>query len=107
MNTQAHSALPWRADYVMDGHHKITGQPFVSGEVQTTHVQGIAFQIQHKADAAYIVRACNAHETLIAALRAAHEALLYVKGADEPGDMPDPLIEQIEGALRLAQGEQP
>ena len=58
-----------------------------------------------EANAAYIVRCVNSHEQLVSALAAAQSALVALSTPDEPGDMPEPLLEQISHALEIARGE--
>lgn len=62
--------LPWsysRRGSV--GDFRITGGVFLSGEAQTPKVAGIAFDVYHEQDAAYIAHAANAYPKLVEALR--------------------------------------
>lgn len=66
---------------------------------------------QGKANAAFIVRACNAHEELVAALRGARSDLTWVLSGDKPfGNEPEQralhnIVDSINAALAKAEGK--
>jgi hypothetical protein len=57
---------------------------------------------ENRANAEFIVKACNSHASLLAALKAARDA---VRNSDALYSLPDALMEQIEAAIRDAGGE--
>lgn len=56
---------------------------------------------ESEANAAFIVRACNAHDDLLAACKA---ALADRFGADDPCVDADPITDQLRAALAKAEG---
>jgi len=62
-----------------------------------------------RANAAFIVRACNAHEELVKALEKLHEYTRTIDAAYRNGlNRTDPLYSAVDSALALARGkEQP
>ncbi len=109
-----HSALPWAMETFgleLDEYGNVLrgeGRIISGGKHADTIVCEMAGGIplfEHEANAAYIVRACNSHERLVGALQAAQAALVALSTPDEPGDMPDALLEQIADALAQAEGD--
>ena len=100
-HSETHSALPWSTS--PDYETVIYGV----GGINTGKAIALVYENwdgSTEADAAYIVRCVNSHEQLVSALELAREALYLHTGPDEPGDMPDPLQEQISDALEIARG---
>lgn len=106
----AHSPLPWSVEYrdgraaSMYGHHVRThanSRPGITdGRDAICDVRG-ASDAEARANARFIVTACNAHHDLIAALKA-------VRGAVDPyarAQLSSDLIEQVDAALAKAEGK--
>jgi len=61
---------------------------------------------ERDANAAFIVRACNNHEALLAAAKSAVEAIDELIAEDDPFDMPPPWLDDLDQAIAAAeQGE--
>jgi hypothetical protein len=75
---QGHTELPWKITWFFGTAHIVGNDDAWAAQCHT------------KEDAAFIVRACNAHDELVAALQAAIE---YV---------PDALHDQVHAALATA-----
>ena len=88
----AHTPGPWSyARRGTIGDWSIHGPLFVSGEEDKEFRVGVAHDIYHEADAAFIVRACNSHAAMLEALKAQHDAIdqLFAMLIDaKPGFLP-------------------
>ena len=112
-DTPAHTPLPWRvcpsfpADIQADGteiascfEEKHIGQTWtIEGPITVSYGE-------HKANAAFIVRACNSHYALVEALREARDQILTFANArgSECECTDEELVEHIDAALSQAGG---
>jgi 3-methyladenine DNA glycosylase/8-oxoguanine DNA glycosylase len=110
-----HTPTPWVSPNEPDGSPAIffsDGDPFMAvGECITHSMIGLE---QARANASFIVRACNSHAELVKALEVTHAVLsslkpdaLGVEGSKEGTNYyrAEYLIKLIEGALEKARGE--
>lgn len=107
--SEKHSKLPFRAEpcgNMRPNEWLIIAPDGEQREIKQIRTVGRVFDYggarEARANAQYIVKACNAYPELVNALKLAREALYLHTGPDEPGDMPDPLQEMIADALRVA-----
>ncbi len=102
-----HSPLPWRTS---SASTHVEGDPFWSTRVSASHggisATGVAeSEPGARANAAFIVRACNSHDELVAALEEARAAITAVnRGAGETVFNPA-ATQLVDAALKLARGE--
>lgn len=102
MPTQQHTPTPWEGPFSQNnpawrGVHK-RGLPIC------TAWNGPNGEEFAEPNAAFIVRACNAHEALVAALEKAYDA--FSEAVDNDNALVDhPALAEIESALKLARGE--
>ncbi len=98
-HTALHTMTPWIVDNVKtDGGLNITYVATATDE----QISPIAKVTSHNAsaNAAFIVRACNTHDELVAALEDAYQAL-----SEEMGFYQSTTAIKIRAALRKAKGE--
>lgn len=98
-DTSKHTGAPWRAQIAERSDGEVTVAHITSAD--GIAIAQMAMHDNVRANAAFIVRACNAHEELVKALRAANEKLWK-----EGFTTADETIAQIEAALSKAGGGQ-
>ena len=112
--TATHTSTPWKC---RNQRGPIREAIDIGGEQLTCTAYGM--DPQHtEANASFIVRACNAHDALVAALEDAAEqmerdaakidgewgACREIEEIERDGDLPDALV-KARAALKLAKGE--
>ena len=102
--THPHIATPYAVSLRTQDPPQIVGAELVVCEI-TTHTDSGALEA---ANAAFIVRACNAHDALVAALDAARsviEDFVEIAPRDDPCTEERAIHAQALAALKLAKGE--
>lgn len=100
-----HTPGPWKARTFRDEKARFIAQ---TGDY-LPHIECISYGERSEQDAAFIVRACNAHEELVQTLRKARAALYNVPEVGEKYDQQHSHTHaqaclDIDEALRLAEG---
>lgn len=105
--TITHTPTPWKLE---NGHSIIADHPFKGAPVATTYKladNGRAQQqIPQEANASFIVRACNAHDELLAAATSALNLMrmTYSHATDIP-KAADTVLPALEAAIAKAEGK--
>jgi hypothetical protein len=94
-----HSALPWEI------HSNFVGPLVIkSGDTEVAHVGADSFALC-QANAAFIVRACNSHQALIAALQNLLNVIETGAITSDHDETFANAVAQARDALKLARGE--
>lgn len=72
--TQKHTPTPWKTD----GNEIWQEKPIIENKhFHICKVHGVCQTQVNKANASFIVRACNSHDELVEALKRTHKALIH------------------------------
>jgi hypothetical protein len=102
MSTE-HTPTPWIVDESDQDFDQIISRTEEGLEVLVADVYG---DIEtSKANAAFIVRACNSHDALVAVGTRIAKYFDGTSGSDFPACLPIAVIDELRAAIKLARGE--
>lgn len=100
MNTAKHTLGPWAIQHKVSGGIRISHMVKTHTETRFIPVAAVTME----ADAAFIVQACNSHETLVDTLQQVEVAFRHFKGCNLAVELPG-LYTVIREALAQAEGK--
>ena len=104
MTTHTQIAQPTPTPWTQRGEEVVTNKPMLGAYNEESVLSTSRPPQERIANAAYIVRACNAHQALVEALEDVQLALL-ARADDLADSESDQLLPIVAAALRLAKGE--
>ena len=103
MKTQTHTPTPWIAEGYAGGPYEIWPAPGNARLTRIARTQDVTPEDQ--ANAAFIVRACNSHDALLAALEHCAQKLEDEDIRNGLADMTSAELEEAHDTIAKAKGE--
>lgn len=102
MSEANHTPLPWKQKHA-HSRYWIQAKKIQVADVSAVEVDGEYDHVQTLSNAAFIIKACNSHEALVAACEAA--VMTHIPGGSGAVLIPATVFAAIKQALQQARGE--